>query len=422
LTKEAPDPRTRIDVICKRIEADEDKIGAFVPGTFDAERIRSQYDELLLKHPELSSRPPLFGSLLGVKDVINAEGFPTRCGSSLPANLFDGPEASCVTALRRAGAIVAGKTVTTEFAVSNRAPTRNPRNVLHTPGGSSSGSAAGVAAGFFPIALGTQTVGSTIRAAAYCGVIGFKPSFGRIPVDGVVPYSPSVDHIGLIVSDIDLLDPVMTAISVGWRGTRRDLRDGIKLGIPAAPYLDQAAPATRDHFDAVVKTLQAQGVCVKGVPAFGNIRTINEQLDRLTYGEISRVHREWLLRYRELYTPSTIAALALGADTSDSELIELRQVGHNLRLELCDLMRTHGIDAWAAPSAPDVAPKGLQWTGDPCMNAAWTYAGLPVLTIPSGENSAQLPYGLQLAGQFQSGEMLIGVASRLATLLGSGHI
>ncbi|MEM7223133.1 MAG: amidase [Pseudomonadota bacterium] len=390
-----------------RIEAQEDQIAAFVPGTFDAGRVRGELETLG------DSDLPLAGLLVGVKDIIRVEGLPTRCGAELPAALFAGPEASCVSALRRAGALITGKTVTTEFAVSHPGPTRNPRNLDHTPGGSSSGSAAAVAAGFCPLALGSQTVGSTIRPAAYCGVVGFKPSLGRVPLDGVVPYSWSLDHIGLIADRLDRLAPAMAVLTADWQAAAP--LGEITLGIPEGAYLDLAAPAARDHFETTLARLAEAGVRIERVPMLDQVDRLNEQILRLTYGEAYRVHRAWLEDHRALYRASTLEGLDLGARVSDDELDELRAVGTGLRAALEDRMA--GIDAWAAPAAPDVAPEGLAWTGDYAMNGIWTYAGLPNLTLPSGTDRKSLPYGLQLAGAFGADEALLQVARRVEDLL-----
>ena len=139
---------------------------------------------------------------VGVKDIFHAAGFETRAGSQLPPELLTGPEADAVGRLRAAGCLILGKTVTTEFAYYEPEPTRNPHNLAHTPGGSSSGSAAAVAAGLAPLALGTQTIGSVIRPAAFCGIVGFKPSYGRISPEGLIFFSPSLDHVGLFTQDV----------------------------------------------------------------------------------------------------------------------------------------------------------------------------------------------------------------------------
>ena len=173
----------------KLIAKYEPSVKAFVPGTFVQKKVNDAYKKSNILN---RSTHPLAGTTLGIKDIINIDGHLTECGSNLPSKLFSGPQASCVTKLLNAGAVFVGKTVTTEFAISDPGLTHNPRNLGHTPGGSSSGSAAAVAAGFCDVALGTQTSGSIIRPAGFCGVIGYKPTFGRIPTDGVLPFSKSM--------------------------------------------------------------------------------------------------------------------------------------------------------------------------------------------------------------------------------------
>ena len=194
--------KKRVEYIIKY----ESKVKSFVRGTFDEKRILKDSAKI---HFRTGHNFPLKGLLFGVKDIINVDGYPTRCGSSLPHELFKGFQASCVSKLLNAGAIFAGKTVTAEFAVSDPGETRNPRNLSHTPGGSSSGSGASVAAGFCDIAIGTQTSGSVIRPAGYCGIIGYKPSFGRISRDGVLLFSNSMDHIGICAKDLNLLEKIL---------------------------------------------------------------------------------------------------------------------------------------------------------------------------------------------------------------------
>ena len=193
--------------------------------------------------------------LLGVKDIINVDGYPTRCGSALPHGLFDGPQASCVTRLCEAGAIVVGKTVTAEFAISDPGATRNPRNLAHTPGGSSSGSAAAVAAGFCDIAIGTQTSGSTIRPAGYCGVIGYKPSFGRIARDGVFPFSTSMDHVGLFTSNLMTLQAVVPLLVDNWHQLASSVDTPVCIGIPEGSYIDLATKRVAEQFSNVIGRL-----------------------------------------------------------------------------------------------------------------------------------------------------------------------
>src|SRR5258706_7512203 len=173
-----------IDDICNRIDAADAHIHALSPDPERRVRLIAGAKSLEARFPDPASRPPLYGIPLGIKDIFHVDGFLTRAGSRLPSELFSGSEADCVRALRSAGALILGKTVSTEFAYFEPGPTRNPHNLQHTPGGSSSGSAAAVAAGFFSFWLGTQTIGSTIRPAAFCGIVGFKPTYKRISTKG----------------------------------------------------------------------------------------------------------------------------------------------------------------------------------------------------------------------------------------------
>ena len=186
-----------------RMESREPQILAFVPEEGRFERLRPQAEELLGLHPDPLTRPPLFGVATGVKDVFRVDGFPTRAGSRLRPELLAGPEAACVSRLREAGVLVVGKTASTEFAYFAPAVTENPHRSGHTPGGSSSGSAAAVAAGLCDLALGTQTIGSVIRPAAFCGVVGFKPTHGLIPRSGVLLLSRALDHVGTFARSVE---------------------------------------------------------------------------------------------------------------------------------------------------------------------------------------------------------------------------
>ena len=195
-------PSDLIDRLQQRFERVNSAIDAFLPEAIRFERLRRDAAALEARFPDPAGRPPLYGALLGVKDIFHVDGFSTRAGTRVPPEHFAGDEAAVVTQLKRAGALIVGKTVTTEFAYFEPGPTRNPQNPAHSPGGSSSGSAAAIAAGLAHISLGTQTVGSVIRPAAYCGIVGFKPSYDRVPTAGLVTFSPSADHVGFFTVDI----------------------------------------------------------------------------------------------------------------------------------------------------------------------------------------------------------------------------
>ena len=205
---------------------------------------------------------------MGVKDIFAADGFETKAGSKLPAKLFEMPQGPVVSALKRAGALILGKTVTTEFAYFAPGPTTNPWDASRTPGGSSSGSAAAVAAGFCSLALGTQTIGSISRPAVYCGIAGWKPSYERTSREGVVPFSPSVDHVGLFAPDAAGIALAASLITTGWDAAACSSASGHYarrrpiLAVPDGPFLAQAESAALEAFDATVARLSGRGFSI----------------------------------------------------------------------------------------------------------------------------------------------------------------
>lgn len=404
-----------INQCCENIEQRESEVHAFVGGTLNVERIVDEAADLLRAFPDAAERPPLFGTLVGIKDIVDVDGYPTACGSRLPVEELTGPEAPLVTRLKQAGAIIAGKTVTAEFAHIDPGPTRNPLNLEHTPGGSSSGSAAGIAAGFFDLAIGSQTCGSTIRPAAYCGIIGFKPSFGRLEIKGFYPYSKSMDHVGLLVKDLDILECTMSVCTDNWRSDA--VCASPSFAIPEGPYLALASEAARQHYVELIQYLRQYGLRIEDHEVLGDIEKQNQDLDRLTDAEAYRVHADLLERYSELYSPQMLEAMNLGREVSDTELEALQAAAKHKQEEMRHCMRDREIDFWLTPAAPDVAPYGLASTGNHHMNSIWTYTGLPVITLPSGLNHVGLPYGLQIVGQYGHDEELIATAKSLQRML-----
>ena len=404
-----------INRCCEAIEQRESEVHAFVEDSLNVDRIIDQAADLLRDFPDAADRPPLFGTLVGIKDIVHVDGYPTACGSRLPAAELTGPEAALVTRLKQAGIVVAGKTVTTEFAHTDPGPTRNPLNLEHTPGGSSSGSAAGVAAGFFDLALGSQTGGSTIRPAAYCGIVGFKPSFGRVNIEGFYPYSKSMDHVGLFARDIELIETAMSVSADDWRGEAICAEP--RFAVPDGPYLDLAGEAARQQFVDLIEFLRQFGLRVDSHGVLDDIDRQNQDLVRLTDAEAYRVHADMLARYADRYGPLFLEAMEAVREVTDTELEALRAAAKHKQEEMRHCMQDREVDFWLAPAATEVAPLGLESTGDYRMNAIWTYTGLPAITLPSGLNHAGLPYGLQIVGRFGQDEELIATAKSLQRLL-----
>jgi Asp-tRNA(Asn)/Glu-tRNA(Gln) amidotransferase A subunit family amidase len=412
------DLQTYIDELCKRIDAIELHLHALLAEPNRCSRLKSEAKALESRFPDAGSRPPLYGIPVGVKDVIRVDGFPIQGGSQLPPELFVGSEASCVSMLRNAGALILGKTITTEFAYFEPGPTHNPHNLEHTPGGSSSGSAAAVAAGFCPLALGTQTIGSTIRPAAFCGIVGFKPSYGRIPIDGLVMFSESVDTIGIFTQDVAGIALVAPLLCKNWQTSGSLTPDVVPvLGVPDGPYLAQASPEGLSAFARQLMLLENAGYIVRHVRVMEDIEAINRRHSRLIFAEMAQVHAKWFAQYESLYRPRTVAAIRDGQSVSTEELAACRAGRAQLRAELEVLMAQAGIDLWVSPAAPGPAPEGITTTGNPIMNLPWTYAGMPAITLPAGQATNGLPLGLQCVGSFMADERLISGTKKLAELV-----
>jgi Asp-tRNA(Asn)/Glu-tRNA(Gln) amidotransferase A subunit family amidase len=350
----------------------------------------------------------MFGIPVGIKDIFRVDGFPTRAGSQLPVELFSGPESACVRTLRSVGALILGKTVTTEFAYFEPGPTRNPRNIAYSPGGSSSGSAAAVAAGFCPLAIGTQTIGSTIRPAAFCGVVGFKSSYGRIPMTGGILCSETFDHVGIFTSDVAGMQLATSQICQNWGKVEIQISGDLPtLGVPDGPYLKQASAEGLAAFEHQLSLLKKAGYTVRRVKALEEIDSINRRHSRLVFAEMADVHSEWFTRYESLYRPRTASAIREGQEVNAEELSVLRDSSTRVRTELETLMAQAGIDIWVCPSAPGPAPEGITSTGSPLMNLPWTHAGMPAISLPAGYAANGLPLGLQCVGAFMADESLL---------------
>jgi Asp-tRNA(Asn)/Glu-tRNA(Gln) amidotransferase A subunit family amidase len=408
-----------IQEVCDYIGATEPLLQALLPESNRRARLLAEAVALTARFPEPEQRPPLYGILLGVKDIFHVTEFETHAGSLLPPSLFEGPEASCVTKLRQAGALILGKTVTTEFAFFEPGPTHNPHNLKHTPGGSSSGSAAAVAAGYCQLALGTQTIGSIIRPAAFCGVIGFKPSYGRVASDGVIPCASSVDTVGFFTQDVAGIALTASLLCENWRHISGPAREGHLpvLGVPDGPYLAQITAEGLQAFAAQLACLEKAGYAIRHVPVMDNIEAINERHYMLVGAEMAQVHASWFADYQSLYRPQTVAMIQRGQSVPASALEIARRSRSELRATLEAAMQQHGIDAWVCPAALGPAPEGLASTGSPLPHLPWTHAGLPAITLPAGYATNRLPLGLQVVAPFMADESLLAYAEGIADVV-----
>ena len=398
----------------------EPHVLAFVPEDTRFDRLRREAQDLLVRYPDPARRPVLFAVPVGVKDALHADGFPTRAGSRLPAEELTGPEGPCVAALKAAGALILGKTVTTEFTYFAPGPTRNPHQADHTPGGSSSGSAAAVGAGLTPLALGTQTIGSITRPAAFCGVVGFKPSYDRISKEGAIPLAPSLDHVGFFTAEVAMARLAAPVVVRDWgHGLALPRADSDKpmLGVPVGPYLESASAEGLGHFREVCRKLEDAGYTVRRLEAFGDFEAVCRRHRLIVAAEAAQVHETWYPRHAGLYREKTAELIRRGQEVSEEELARAVAGREALRKELSKLMDDNEIDLWISPAAPGAAPEGLDSTGDPVMNLPWTHSGLPTLGLPSGESENALPLGLQLAGRWYGDETLLAWAGAVERVL-----
>ncbi|MCP4416627.1 MAG: amidase [Chloroflexi bacterium] len=399
----------------QRFNEQEPDVLAFVPENGRFLRLRQQAQQLLEGYPSPADRPPLFGIPLGVKDIFQVDGFTTQAGSQLPSDILQGDEAPSVTTLRQAGALILGKTVTTEFAYFGPGPTLNPHNPAHTPGGSSSGSAAALGAGLAPLTFGTQTIGSVNRPAAFCGAVGYKPTYNRIDKSGVLPLSTSLDHVGCFTNDVAGMELAAGLLCQHWQLVVTKKKP--VLGIPEGPYLQRASEEGRKHFRQICRKLHDAGFIVKSVAALPDFETIYARHNLIVAAEAARFHADWFAIHEEKYHWKTAELIQRGLKIKDTQLKKAITGRAALRETLMQLMNKQGLDMWLSPSALGAAPVGLDSTGDPVMNLPWTHAGLPTLTLPAGKNGAGMPLGLQLTGRWFGDEAMLSFASQIEPIL-----
>lgn len=363
---------------------------------------------------QLQKKGVLHGIAIGVKDIIDVAGMPTRYGSPIYANNVAKFDASCVAMARAAGAVIIGKTVTTELAAMHPARSRNPQNPDHTPGGSSAGSAAAVSAGMIRMAFGTQTAGSLIRPAAYCGVVGFKPTFGMVPLAGVKVQSESLDTVGVFTRTVEDAARWFAAMTGGaMAGNQaKDLSSERPLRVALLTHLQDLA----DVDMAVAMAEAADALKASGASAreFRLPAVFNGAEDDQRTIQLFEMARHYAIEHREHRSllSDSITALLDEAVTIDSD----RYAGARNRFEARRKQAAvlfNDWDAWLLPSATGAAPAGLASTGDPVFCRLVTALHLPAINLPVYRNKKRMPLGLQLVGARLQDEKLLAIASRV---------
>jgi Asp-tRNA(Asn)/Glu-tRNA(Gln) amidotransferase A subunit family amidase len=369
-------------------------------------------DEAVARRP--AAPGPLSGVAFGVKDVIDVAGLPTRSGSAAEPDTPAFRDASCVAQLRAAGAVPIGKTVTAEYAYVTPGPTRNPHNLAHTPGGSSSGSAAAVAAGMVDLALGTQTGGSMIRPAAFCGVVGFKPTFGRLHRQGMHVLCESLDTIGWFTRDVEQSLRVASVLFPG--ADAYHPKGSPRVALLPCSTLGALGPAASHALDDCASVLREHGATLITPQLDADLHTLLHIHTRIMNAEVARALLP-VLKGSEahLLSPALRAKLELGLAIPHTEYTALQQQRAHLSNQWLD--HFSDIDFILTPSAPAEAPAGVQSTGSSIFNRVWSLLGWPALHLPTARAKNGLPVGVQWVARADQDQALLAWARQLHPLV-----
>lgn len=401
--------RSYVEWHLERIAEREKDVRAFEH--LDPSGLRAAADAI--DRAQHARRGRLVGLPVGVKDILDTADMPTGYGSPIYAGARPSADSFAARAIRSAAGLVAGKTVTTEFATLTPAKTRNPHDLTRSPGGSSSGSAAAVAAGFLPLAIGTQTGGSIIRPASFCGVVGVKPSFGRINTAGLKHYAQSLDTIGVFartVADAALLLEPLARLD-GLVAAATETGDAPSFAVFAPPEIEQASDETRAWVETAAETLSRAGASVVEIlPPAGFDALAAAHADLQGFEAAAALAHERAAHPDKL-SPQLQAALEAGTAVPADRAFAARVAAAAARARLEAAMADADVDALITPAAPGVAPPLEQGTGDPVFNRIWTLLGAPCATVPGGRGQADLPLGLQLVGRYGADASLIAAAA-----------
>ena len=398
-------PTGLLQSVLKRINDLELILEAWV--TMDEERAISDAEALAREAEEGSLRGPVHGIPVGVKDIYFTQGLRTTMGSPIYADHIPEYDAETVAILREAGAVIPGKTETTEFAAYDPAPTRNPWNTEHTPGGSSSGSAAAVSSGMCPAALGSQTGGSVIRPAAFCGVVGLKPTYDLISRRGVFPLSWSLDHVGFFTRTVEDSTIMLNVLS-GVEHRPDPDPEPPKLGLLRGYYQEAAEESVWEGLMDAAGGLQDAGAEVLELQLPRSFEYVHPAHGIIFSAEAASVHEEGFRRDPASYKPKMRSQVAAGLLIPSPAYLRAKRIKGVFAMEARDLLEE--VDCLLTPSSVTPALRGLESTGDPAFNAPWSFCGFPVITVPCGLTGDGLPLGLQLTGLPFAEEGLLSAA------------
>jgi Asp-tRNA(Asn)/Glu-tRNA(Gln) amidotransferase A subunit family amidase len=361
---------------------------------------------------------PLHGLPIGVKDIIDTADLPTEMGSPIYRGHRPRTDAACVALVRAAGAIILGKTMTCEFAGMTPGATTNPHNTAHTPGGSSSGSGAAVADFMVPVAFGTQTGGSVLRPASYCGVFGFKPTFGAFNRKGIYPAAESLDTIGLIARSLEDIELVSAVLELRAPKQPQSPARAPRIGLCRTPLWSCAQAETAAAIEDAATRLAKAGAQIRTVALadqFSGLRdaareTINN------YERAAAMAHEWSM-HRELISERLRKRIELGRTMPHGDYVAALRLGESCRARLPEVFEH--VDVLLAPCVNGEAPRGLNETGDPGFQAIWTILHVPTLTLPTHRGRNGLPVGIQLVAQRHADRQLFACARWIWQQLGA---
>ena len=397
-------PIDLLESLLTRIEELEPSLDAWV--TVDAEGARKTAKALTRETQKGKLRGPLHGVPVGIKDIYDTKGLKTTMGSPLFADNIPERDAAVVAKLREAGAVILGKTETTEFAYLDPAPTKNPWNTGHTPGGSSSGSAAAVAARMCPLAFGTQTGGSVTRPASFCGVTAMKPTHDLLSREGIYPQSWSLDHVGFMTRSVEDLALTLGALT-GIKAKSRIRKP--RIGVPTT-YFNEAGTeeVTRNYLDAVSRLGRAGADIVESkLP--DSFRFIHHAHRIIMFAEAASVHEAKFGESPTLYRPNMQGEIYSGLLIPSSTYLHAQRIRGRFRDEMITLMGDLDVLVTLATLTPPL--KSLASTGDAAFNVPWSLTGFPTINVPSGLTGDRLPLGIQLAAKPYDEATLLSVAA-----------
>lgn len=407
-------PETVLDPYLERYRQVEPHIHAFVPEDEAEGRLDSEKALLQRTYSGDERKPALFGIPVGIKDLLHVDGLPTRAGSQLSAELLAGAQGSLVAKLRALGAVIAGKTVTEEFAYNGSIATLNPHNTGHTPGGSSAGSAAAVAAGLCPLAVGTQTLRSVIAPASFCGVVGFKPSYGRVPLDGVLLFSPSFDTVGFFTQNLPDMEAAAALLVPDWEAPAAPMPRKPVLGIPKGVYMELMSAEVKGLFGAQITGLEQLGYEVRYVqmPWEDELIYGNAML-RFIEGELAREHEHRFAEHRAEYGLPVQEAILRGQQIPEEEpgAVPNPAKGAAAGPNGAYGTRRNRSVGLSGPggTAPKIEERNTGWAG---MPAVWGFAGVPTVSLPAATLEG-MPLGFQCIGRYGEDEELLAWARQL---------